>query len=108
MSLAWEEQSDKTLFDLVALKIGQLGENMTVRRAVSIRVADHLQVQCYVHPFDESFNKAEGFFYGKYGSLVAFEKSKSDLETTKELPVLQCGWQLAQHVIGKYFKVFRQ
>ena len=40
----------KALVDLVALEIGNLGENMLLRRAVYLAAIDeHTQLGCYVH-----------------------------------------------------------
>ena len=39
----------KTLADLLALEIGNIGENMQLRRAVFVKVDEPLQLGSYVH-----------------------------------------------------------
>lgn len=99
-SLPWEEQSGKLLSDLVAIKIGRLGENMAVRRAVCLRVPDDSNVGCYVHPIADSQDRMDNFFFGKYGAIVALKKLIPNPEVHTPLTVEQCGRQLAQHIIG--------
>jgi len=100
MALPWEENSGKTLADLVAMKIGQVGENMALHRAICYRVADHLELGCYAHPIGDSTLQSGNFFHGKYGAILAFEKSAAKDTVGTNLTAEQCGRQLSQHIIG--------
>jgi len=82
----------QTLADLVALEVGNIGENMRARRGMFISVDDHLG--SYVHNADNKAAK-EKCVLGKYGSLVAFSQD----ESSKSDPA-NIGNQLALHVVG--------
>ncbi|CAL8382384.1 unnamed protein product [Boreogadus saida] len=80
-----------SLADQVALTIGRLGENMSVRRAVMLGVPAGWHIGSYVHggvggPGDTAL--------GRYGALVVFKGGK---EESREL----LGRKLGQHVVGE-------
>ena len=46
---------DKTLGDLLALSVGDLGENMAIRRAIVMKAADGNLLGTYVHSTGKIF-----------------------------------------------------
>ncbi|XP_034234508.1 elongation factor Ts, mitochondrial [Thrips palmi] len=84
----------KTLADHVALNIGLLGENMTLKRAVLVSTKDDILLSGYSHPSPKEQNEA---LLGKYGAIVAFN-SKDQQPLSDEQ--IKLGRQLCQHVIG--------
>lgn len=80
-----------TLADHVALTIGRLGENMTVKRAVTLRVPAEWHIGSYVH--GGVIGQTE-VAMGRYGALVIFQGGKEG-----EQGVL--GRKLGQHIVGE-------
>ncbi|XP_040890089.1 elongation factor Ts, mitochondrial [Toxotes jaculatrix] len=80
-----------SLADQVALTIGRLGENMSVKRAVTIGVPSEWHIGSYVHsPVSGQTEVA----MGRYGALVVFQGGKdSERETL--------GRKLGQHIVGE-------
>ncbi|XP_072047396.1 elongation factor Ts, mitochondrial-like [Amphiura filiformis] len=91
--------SGQSLQDLTALTIGQVKENMTLRRALCMFVpADHY-LGHYVHsPLNTIKDKDSFCQMGKYGSLVAFQQ-KGKVDKHKFQPG-EFGRRLCQHIIG--------
>ncbi|XP_029164631.1 elongation factor Ts, mitochondrial [Nylanderia fulva] len=81
----------KTLGDHSALTIGDVGENINLRRALAISVhSPHMMVFGCTHP--TPMNPIPVSF-GKYGALVVVKhKNKEDIQ--------QMSMQLCQHIIG--------
>lgn len=65
--------SGHTVADLVALNIGQIGENIVVRRGVSVRAAPGIKLSGVTHP-SGNIHKANNLQYGRFGALLAFAK----------------------------------
>ncbi|XP_074489648.1 elongation factor Ts, mitochondrial [Sebastes fasciatus] len=80
-----------SLSDRVALTIGRLGENMSVRRAVTVGVPAEWHIGSYVHGGVSGQTEVA---MGRYGSLVVFHGGKEG-----ERDVL--GRKLGQHVVGE-------
>ncbi|GAB6028241.1 hypothetical protein CHUAL_002428 [Chamberlinius hualienensis] len=97
-----DEHNKKTLSDLVALKIGLLGENLTLRRCLSLKAAENYHIGWYTHPVTSESSDVT-ISQGKYGAIVAFKVQKN--ESVTNLTEKQCGKQLAQHVIGMNPKI---
>ncbi|KAM4881286.1 elongation factor Ts, mitochondrial isoform 1-T1 [Thomomys bottae] len=82
-----------SLKDHLALAIGKLGENMTLKRAAWVKVPAGFYVGSYVH--GTMYNPSlHNLMLGKYGALVVCETSarKGNLE--------DLGRRLGQHVVG--------
>lgn len=79
----------KSLEDEVALLVSQVGENVSLRRAMCLKVADDLFVSGCTHP---SLGKGLTLT-GKYGSLLIYKSDSND-------KVDEVAKQLCQHVIG--------
>lgn len=82
--------------DHVALAIGNLSENLTLRRAVCYRACDGVKLAGYTHPAPLVENK---ILLGKYGALIAFKESLP--ASDEKFPMQQLGRQLCQHIVGK-------
>ncbi|XP_011505574.1 PREDICTED: elongation factor Ts, mitochondrial [Ceratosolen solmsi marchali] len=78
-----------SIADHTALMIGQIRENINIKRALAISVPSDILLIGSTHPFSSNNN----VLYGKYGVLLAF-KSKA-LEMQQEI-----GENLCQHIIG--------
>lgn len=78
----------KSLADHSALVIGNVGENLCVRRALCVTVKDGVYIAGYSHPAPVS---PSADLVGKYAALVAFRTPQSAEELGK---------RLCQHVIG--------
>ncbi|KAA0713047.1 Elongation factor [Triplophysa tibetana] len=97
-SLVWSDDIAKlhmpegpSLADQLALTIGRLGENIGMRRAVSLGVPSDWQIGAYVHG---SVPGQVGVEMGHYGALVVFKGgSKEGMETL--------GRKLGQHIVGE-------
>ncbi|XP_074526945.1 elongation factor Ts, mitochondrial [Halichoeres trimaculatus] len=82
---------ETSLADRVALTIGRLGENMSIKRAVTLRVPAEWDVGSYVHGGGSSQSEVA---MGRYGALVVFQGGKEG-----ELDTL--GRKLGQHIVGE-------
>ncbi|XP_060898592.1 elongation factor Ts, mitochondrial isoform X1 [Labrus mixtus] len=80
-----------SLADRVALTIGRLGENMSVKRAVTLSVPAEWNVGSYIHGGVSSQTKVA---MGRYGALVVFKGGKEG-----EQDIL--GHKLGQHIVGE-------
>ncbi|XP_024125110.1 elongation factor Ts, mitochondrial [Oryzias melastigma] len=80
-----------SLADSVALTIGRLGENMSVRRAVMLGVPAEWRIGSYVHG---GVGGQHEVAMGRYGALVVFQGGQDG-----EQDVL--GRKLGQHVVGE-------
>lgn len=83
----------KPLADEVALLVSQIGENVSLRRAMCLKVADDLLVAGCTHP---SSGKQGSTLTGKYGSLLIYKSDSNDNR------VADIAKQLCQHIIGTY------
>ncbi|KAM8867161.1 elongation factor Ts, mitochondrial [Synchiropus picturatus] len=80
-----------SLADRVAFAIGQLGENMSVRRAVSLNVPAEWSIGSYVHG---GVSGQTEVVMGRYGALVVFQGGEEEERGT-------LGRKLGQHVVGE-------
>ncbi|XP_018528999.1 elongation factor Ts, mitochondrial [Lates calcarifer] len=80
-----------SLADKVALTIGRLGENMSVKRAVTVGVPAEWHIGSYVHGGVSSQTEVA---MGRYGALVVFQGGKEEERAT-------LGRKLGQHVVGE-------
>ncbi|XP_055014782.1 elongation factor Ts, mitochondrial-like [Boleophthalmus pectinirostris] len=80
-----------TLADHVAFVIGRLGENMSVKRAVTLGVPSDWHIGSYVHG---SVPGQAEVVMGRYGALVVFQGGPAGEEGA-------LGRKLGQHVVGE-------
>ncbi|XP_037534814.1 elongation factor Ts, mitochondrial [Nematolebias whitei] len=77
--------------DQVAFAIGRLGENIYMKRAITVRVPTEWHIGSYVHG---SISSQTEVAMGRYGALVIFQGGKEG-----EQDIL--GHKLGQHVVGE-------
>ncbi|CAG5981811.1 unnamed protein product [Menidia menidia] len=80
-----------SLADQVALTIGRLGENMSVKRAVTVGVPSEWHIGSYVHG---AVSGQSDVTMGRYGALVIFQGGKEEERST-------LGRKLGQHIVGE-------
>ena len=78
------EIGGKTLADLVALNIGQIGENLVLRRAVTFSTGgdknekgDDMRLAIVTHPSALPSSDGSNVVYGRFGVIMAYSKDKS-------------------------------
>ncbi|XP_050438215.1 elongation factor Ts, mitochondrial [Adelges cooleyi] len=91
----------KSLADHIAMTIGNLGENLTLRRATCLNThGTGLNITGLTHPANTTGNN---YFAGKYGSLIIYRRHlDNDIISEKSMEsshneILR---QMCQHVIG--------
>lgn len=87
-------ESGKTIGDQVALSIGLIGENMSLRRAVIFNINENQHLGWYIHGAQR--DPINSCHFGKYGSLVNFSIKK----TPSKYEPSDLGRQIAQHIVG--------
>lgn len=83
----------KSLGDELALMIGNVGENATLRRATCFKATEPIKLFGDTHP--TQFATANNVHLGKYGSIVAFKTTGDANEIDDDLQRNIC-----QHIIG--------
>lgn len=82
----------KTLGDHLALMIGNVGENATMRRAICFKSPSSIHLCGYAHPTQANeISLRETQLIGKYGSIVAFKSQNTNYEIQRNL---------CQHIVG--------
>nr|CAG4650520.1 EOG090X0EI4 [Sida crystallina] len=89
------------LSDLVALNIGQIGENMNLRRASALGFnTNQIKLACCTHPMQ---TVGETVMLGKYGAVITYQVIRdggSDpVELPEEITLDKLPRQLCQHII---------
>lgn len=79
----------KTLNDHLALLIGTVGENASLKRAICFKTNDSVTLSGYAHPAPNVEDK-NAIKFGKYGTIVAFNGSSSAIVQKN----------LCQHIVG--------
>lgn len=91
-------KSEQSLADVVAENVGQLGENILIRRAVCIHVGPELCLEGYTHPPTSSV--VSTISLGKFGGFVVYKKLLEPPLMFEEVSLKEVGKQLAQHIVG--------
>ncbi|XP_051865696.1 elongation factor Ts, mitochondrial isoform X2 [Pristis pectinata] len=85
------------LADQLALAIGNLGENMAIRRAAWVAVPSDWHIGTYVHRELSADNTSLAkMMFGKYGALVIYRA----LEQNPKVNLSELGRRLGQHIVG--------
>lgn len=95
--------NDKTIADITAMEVGNVGENIAVRRAFYLRAASEKQlIASYVHSTGPVTNLHGTCALGKYGSLVLYEGVVSRMSPMSDgiVSLDELGRRLCQHVVG--------
>lgn len=79
----------KTLNDHLALLIGTVGENASLKRAICFKTNESIKLSGYAHPAP-NVEDSNSIKFGKYGTIVAFNGSTS--ATIQK--------NLCQHIVG--------
>jgi len=83
----------KTLGDHLALMIGTVGENASLKRAICYKTPEAIRLCGYTHP--APVNADGNLMLGKYGAIAAFN---SNSEKTEE--ILMVHRKICQHIVG--------
>jgi len=83
----------KTLADVVALNIGQLGENIVLGGATLLQVRPGAQLAGLTHPSASIHQNSEKLQYGRYGAIMAYTGQETEQAAT-------LARQVCQHIIG--------
>lgn len=88
------------LSDLLALNIGLIGENMSLRRAAafSLPSAVNYKFACCTHPL----TAAGEVLFGKYGAIITYQDNPlaHQVELPEGIELEKLPKQLCQHIIG--------
>lgn len=87
-------EDGKTLGDHLALMIGTVGENASLKRAICYKTPEAVRLCGYTHPAPESFADGQ-LMLGKYGSIAAFNSNSEKTEEVREIHRKIC-----QHIVG--------
>lgn len=93
-----KQPDGKNLADLLALNIGQIGKNITLKRAVHFKSSlarSRLYLVGLTHPSGDVTSCS----YGRWGVLIALEKD-TKMKLPKDETPINLGLQLCNHIIG--------
>lgn len=93
----------RSLKDEAALSIGDLGENIKLRRAVSFRSGSSVLLAGYTHPAapESSVLGKDVVQVGKFGAIVAYRPTENEGKGMSPGRIAEIGRQLCQHIVGK-------
>lgn len=89
-----------TLSDQLALIIGKVGENASLRRATCFKVTNSVRLAAFAHPAPRLPESADGASVqlGKFGALVALHESAG--ADTSSADLAEVRRNLCQHIVG--------
>jgi len=87
-----------TLADLVALNIGQIGENMTIGDTTLIQGSPEVYLEGRSHPSTQSDQKE--LLSGRYCTVIAYTKSIDNVSLPEHIEEDKLPGLLCQHIIG--------
>lgn len=86
-------EDGKMLVDQLALLIGTVGENASLRRATCFKASDSIKLTGFTHPSPADLTNSENEVQiGKYGSIVAFKSENEVSDNIKK--------NLCQQIVG--------
>ncbi|XP_017117187.1 elongation factor Ts, mitochondrial [Drosophila elegans] len=98
-------EEGRTLGDHLALLIGAIGENATIRRALCFKVNNDLKLVGYAHPAPTNVGTTEGITQvGKYGAIVAYRSEQKLLDFEFHKSICQQIVGMKPVKIGEYDK----
>jgi len=89
-------EEGKTLADIVALNIGQIGENIALGGVTMIKVAPEVKLSCLSHPSGNS----EKLQFGRYAALLAYSSHPAGAVLAEGETDVTMARQICQHIIG--------
>lgn len=93
-NVSFINDASRTISDEMALAIGSLGENMSVRRAVLFNIGPKETLGWYMH--GSNANPINQCHFGKYGALISMEMTEENLDYKP----FEIGRQVCQHIVG--------
>ena len=83
--ISTSQGQDKTLADLIALNIGQIGENILLRRAATISTNllnarsndENIKLAIVTHPSANPSSDSGNVAYGRFGVIIAYSKKEN-------------------------------
>ncbi|XP_050418733.1 elongation factor Ts, mitochondrial [Patella vulgata] len=91
----------RTIGDLVAYEVGNIGENMALRRAVHMMTSPNTTISTYVHVSGDEIEVSENCQLGKYGTIVEFERIENKDQTLYLVAdPFHVKQQICQHIVG--------
>lgn len=97
----------KSLADHVAVTIGNLGENVTLKRATCLNTqGTGLNIMGLTHPTNST---SSHLLFGKYGSFIIYRKQQDNekvIQKSMENSHDEILRQMCQHVIGNYIEFY--
>lgn len=85
----------KTLGDHLALMIGTVGENASLRRAICFKTIDSIKLSGYTHPTTTTDVPTGSILFGKYGAVLALKLNENSSVDNVDLKKNLC-----QHIVG--------
>lgn len=85
----------KSLGDHLALMIGTVGENASLKRAICYKAPEAVRLCGYTHPAPEGPLVDGQLMVGKYGSIAAFNSNSDKTEQIREVHR-----KITQHIVG--------
>jgi len=85
-------EKDRTVKDAIAMTVGQLRENIVIKRAEAIISSPQVIIQANVHPHFGT----ETVQMGQFASIIGITRE----ETTSKFPTEKLAHQICQHIIG--------
>ncbi|XP_076458445.1 elongation factor Ts, mitochondrial-like [Babylonia areolata] len=91
----------KSLADRVALEVGNIGENMALRRAVHLK-GGQSKLSAYVHASGPEIATDSDTRLGKYGVVISLDQhtTQGSSEGKEALPLDEISHALGQHIVG--------
>lgn len=86
----------KTLSDHLALMIGTVGENASMKRAICYKVPETIHLYGFIHPVPNNIDN-EQVMMGKYGSIAAFNSNSNMIQNQNLKEVYR---KICQHIVG--------
>lgn len=84
----------KSLADSLALMIGTVGENASMKRAICYKAPQAVSISAHIHPSPDTYVDGKVFF-GKYGAIAAFNSNAEKSEAIQSIHRKIC-----QHIVG--------
>ncbi|ODN00794.1 Elongation factor Ts, mitochondrial [Orchesella cincta] len=92
----------RSMKDEVAVNIGELGENIKLRRAVALGSGTSILLAGYTHPAaaEGSVLGKDVVQVGKFGAIVAYKSTEPSGKGISSGRMAEIGRQLCQHIVG--------
>lgn len=92
----------RSLNDEKTVSIGELGENIQLRRAVTMRSGTTVLLAGYTHPAAAAVEGKDVVQLGKFGAVVAYRPTENEGKGISPGRMEEIGRQLCQHIVGKH------